>query len=201
MREMRKDQREDPDAGLPKTRKEVFFLLFSGMARVIRQLLWQEPLLGWKVFKEGVRQNGGRFVQAILMLALPKALLRCLTPSVAADFLQGFWAVILVPVGVWVLQQAVYYRLSFWDSLKNAGIYYIRFLPMTLFLLLATALPFWLLFRFVHMVLIKYFGLILLMLVYAAPMTMVWLLYASYIFDRSINREHYPRLYRKGMGR
>ena len=28
---------------------------------------------------------------------------------------------------------------------------------------------------------------------------MCWMLYASHIFDKYINKEHYPQIYRKGM--
>ncbi len=150
-------------------------------------------------FKKGMKQNYGRFLQVILLIVLPEALLKCLTPSVAVDFLQGFWAVILVPIGVWVLLQTVYYQLGFGASVRNAMAYYIKTFLITLVLLLVTALPFYLMIHFAGLALVKYFGLIVLAIFYIVPVTMLWLLYASHIFDRHINQEHYPSLYRKGM--
>ena len=46
---------------------------------------------------------------------------------------------------------------------------------------------------------VKYIVLIVLDLFYIVPLTMCWMLYASHIFDKYINKEHYPQIYRKGM--
>ena len=105
---------------------------------------------------------------------------------------------LILPAAVWVLLQNVYYKVSISGSIRNGVLCYLRSLPATLLLLLLTALPPFLVLSFVP-VLVRYPLLLLLAVFWVVPMTMVWLLYASHLFDRTINRETYPEICRRGL--
>ena len=111
----------------------------------------------------------------------------------------SIFVVIILPVTIWFLLQSIYYNLSVFASIKYAMLLYIKTLPVTLLLLVCTIVPFWLITNLISLLLVKYIVLIVLYLFYIVPLTMCWMLYASHIFDKYINKEHYPQIYRKGM--
>lgn len=177
----------------------LFFFFFSGAIRVVRQLLWREPVFFKEDYKLGIADNKGSFLASSCVVSLFELLLRWQIPSPRIQVLEGILAVCIVPIGIWVLLLAVYYRLRFRAIIQNAVICYIRTLPVTLLLLAVTALPFLLVFRFQGLTAVKYLVLACLAFFYIIPVVMVWLLYASNIFDRYINQKQYPSIYRKGM--
>ena len=83
--------------------------------------------------------------------------------------------------------------------MRNSVILMIHSLPETLLLTAVSVLPFYFLSNISPLTLIKYFIILGLALLYIIPITMIWMLYASHIFDKFINKEHFPDYYRRGM--
>ena len=179
----------------------LFVMLFSGVVQVVRQLLWREMYSFGSDFRTGLKSNLSGFFVSALPIAVPGFLLRCLPPSLSTNLL--YWGLLtgILPVCIWSILQTVYYQLGFWAKLRNAAIFYIRTLPVTLLLMAVTLIPFYLTFQLSPLLIGKYLALILLALFYLVPVTIVWLLYASHIFDQLINESHYPAIYRKGLRR
>lgn len=177
----------------------LFILLFSGVVRVIRQLLWDEPFSFGGEFGIGLRRCAMGFLTAVLPAVVFWYVLKWAGTSLMTGILSVILLFAIIPVCIWILLQTVYYQLRYVESLRNSVILYIRTLPVTLLLTAATILPFWIVFSFAPLELAKYIILLVLVFVYITPVTMVWLLYASHIFDQYINKEHYPEIYRKGL--
>ena len=177
----------------------LFILLFSGVVRVIRQLLWDEPFSFAREFGIGLRQYAMGFLKAVLPAVVFWYVLKWAGTSLMAGILPVILFFAIIPVCVWMLLQTVYYQLRFPESLRNGIILYIRTLPATLLLTAATVLPFWIIFSVAPLELGKYIVLLTLAFVYVILITAVWLLYASHIFDQYINKERYPEIYRKGL--
>lgn len=176
----------------------LFAALFSGIVRVIRQLLWGEPLFFWDDFKNGIKSDALRFAVIAFLLALMDYLLNLLDNSMMTYALFGTFIAVVLPIAMWVLLQSVYYSLKLSGILKNAAIYHIKTFPVTLLLIACTAVPFWLV-GVIPIIAVKYLVFTLLAVFGVLPLAMTWLLYACHTFDRYVNKEHYPSIYRKGM--
>ena len=177
----------------------LFFVLFAGIAQILRQLCWGEPVFFFEDFKKGIRENAGRFAVVGVVLSLFRYLLGLLSNSAYAFLSFSIFALIFVPLGIWVLLQTLYSRLRWGQVIKNAVFYLVRALPMTLLLLVGTVLPFLLVRSFVTLLIAKYLLLLLLALFYVVPVAMVWILYACQTFDICLNKQRYPHIYRKGL--
>ena len=83
-------------------------------------------------------------------------------------------------------------------GVRNGVLHYLRSLPVTLLFVLVTVLPLFAALTFAPIV-VRYPLLILFALFGIVPLAMMWLLYASHLFDRTINRETYPGIRRRGL--
>lgn len=180
----------------------LFFVLFlPGTLQVIRQLLWRELLIFKEDYRKGIRCNGGRCLLAALPVCLIDAVLKWCIPSTPTMILRAVWAVVLLPICAWFLLQTVYYQLKIRECFRNAAILYTRTWPVTLLLLLLTALPGYIGSVVGYLHILKYLALLIAAFALAVPMAAVWMLYACDIFDKYINRKHHPDYYRKGLQR
>lgn len=177
----------------------LFFVLFSGVAQILRQLCWGEPVFFSDDFKRGVRENAGRFAVIGFFLSLIRYLLGLLSGSAYFYLLFGIFAALFLPLGLWILLQTLYYRLRWAQVIKNATFYLVRTFPMTVLLLVCTVAPFFLVSTFVTMLTVRYLLLVVLAVLYVVPLTMAWILYALQTFDENINKQHHPKVYRRGL--
>lgn len=177
----------------------LLLVLMAGATRVIRQLFWQEMYSFGSAFKDGIRYNTGRFLLVGLLLVVPAYVLNCLVPTVPTRLLYWGYLLIYLPICIWTLLQSVYYNQKLWPTVRNSVILMIHTLPETLLLTAVNVLPFYLLSNTAPLTLIKYSILLGLALLYIIPITMIWMLYANHIFDKFINKEHFPEYYHRGM--
>ena len=177
----------------------LFAVLFSGVARVMRQLLWNEPIFFGDDYKNGLKSDALRFCITALIISAIHYVLGLFNNSVVTYIIYGVFAAFVIPVALWFLLQSIYYKIGVFASLKNALIYYIKTFPVTVLLTACSILPFWLVINFISLIIAKYIVLIILIVFYVIPLVMVWISYASKTFDKYVNKEHYPSIYRKGM--
>ena len=177
----------------------VFGVLFAGVVQILRQMLWNEPIFFGDDFKNGLKSNAVRFGTSAFILVMLNYLLNMLTESLWTYILSGGFIVLILPVAVWFGLQNIYYRVGGFASIKNAILMYTKTFPVTMLLFVATIIPFWLATSVINFVFIKLIVLLVMGLFYVVPLTMCWILYALHIFDKYINQEQYPEIYRKGM--
>ncbi len=177
----------------------LFFALFSGVAQIVRQLCWGEPVFFRDDFKKGIRENMGGFTLIGAALSLLKYLIYLMFNSDLFYVLLGLLLAVFVPIGIWTLLQKLYYRLRWTQAIKNATLYFINAFPATLLLLACTILPFWIVLSFVRLIIVRYLIILLLLLFYVVPITMAWVLYACHTFDIWLNQRCHPEIYRKGL--
>ncbi len=176
----------------------LFFLFYAGVIRVLRQLTWREPIFFGEDYRNGFKFDAFRFALVGVFVGIVHTLVKSLSDSVVTYLLQGVYLTIVLPSFAWFILQNVYYKVDFLGGLRNGILHYLRSLPVTLLLLFLTFLPFISVTVFAP-TLVRYVGLILLAVFWTVPVTMVWLLYASHLFDITTNRENYPQIYRRGM--
>lgn len=175
--------------------------LFAGVMQVVRQLLWNEPIFFGDDFKNGLKSNALRYGVTAFLLAGTNYLLRLAGDSLLTYIVHGIFLFMILPVAVWFALQSLYYKLGIVAGVKNALLFYLKTVPLTILLLAGTVAPFELVNNLINLVIVKYGVLLVLTLFYILPIAMAWVLYATHIFDKYVNREHYPTLYRKGMSR
>lgn len=179
----------------------IFALFFSGVTQILRQTLWDEPLFFGDDFKNGLKSNSIKFGVTALILAVMNYLLNLYSANILKYILNGIFVSIILPVAVWFALQGIYYKAKVGVAIKNAEIIYLKTIPVSLLLLICTVVPFWLLENFVAHLVIRYVVLLALALFYIVPLTMCWMLYGCHIFDKLVNKDEHPEIYRKGMQR
>lgn len=180
----------------------VFAIGLAGVMRIIRQLCFEESVFFRYDFIQGVRS--GALTHVLLfalwgLLDLGTAIISGTMTNLFLSYipLSILWLVAL-PVGLWSVSQMNLYRNRFGKYLSNGFSFFMRCLPVSLLGTLAVSLPA-LAHRFLPAVLLLA-GLDVLYLVFLLPLFLLgWSVYAHGIFDRYINREHYPEIYRKGL--
>lgn len=177
----------------------IFFVLFSGIAQVLKQLCWGEPIFFGDDFKNGLKDNGWRFTVVGIVLSTVGYFVGLMCSSSLFFVVFVMYAAVFVPIGIWILLQSLYYRLPWTKAIKNAALYLVRTLPVTILLLACITLPFWLVTTFVSLIAVRYMLLAILAVFYAVPVALAWILYALKTFDECINKKYFPEMYRKGL--
>lgn len=182
----------------------VFSVGLAGVSRVIRQLIWGEPIFFRTDFRKGVRQSAGTYaaVAAVssgvwCLYALCDAFFT--VPAPVACLPLGILLFALIPVALYMLSQSTVYRVGFARSAANGLAFYLRNIWQSLlFTLLAAAVC---LFGLLPFTVAKYLGVALLIMLAVPLFWMAWLLYSNRVFDVFINRDSFPEYFDKGVYR
>ena len=177
----------------------LFSVLFAGVAQIIRQTCWNVPVFFGDDFKNGIKSNALRFGLTGFIISAMNYVLNLFTASIIGYILFAIFAVLILPVAIWFVMQGLYYKSGITASVKNALLLYLKTVPFSILLLVCTVLPFWLVINYITLVIVKYLIFIALALFYIVPIALCWVLYGLHVFDKYINKKHYPKLYRKGM--
>ena len=175
----------------------------SGVVRVLRQLIWGEPIFFGVDFKRGIKQNWLRFVEVFAVVAVVNAASVACATFLGGSFVgyipYGVLIFLAIPMGLFVLSQSAVYDVGIGKATTNALAFYGKKLWCTL-LFTALAIVFALL-RLMPISAVKYL-LVSLSTVFLAPMyIMLWLLVSCSVFDEILNKENFPELYDRGVYR
>lgn len=182
----------------------IFAVGLAGVARILRQLVWGEPIFFWVDFKRGIKQNAARFIAVFVICALVNvAAVLCSTMldemPIVGYIPLGVLIFVAAPVALFVLSQSIIYSVGFSKAITNGLAFYGKrpgqTLLFTMFLVLVG------LTRLAPVSALKY-TLLLLGTVFLLPMyIMAWMLVSCNVFDEVVNRDNYPELYDKGVYR
>lgn len=189
--------------------KIIGYLIFSvgiaGSARVLRQIIWDEPLFFFEDFKDGIKIYGGQFALAMFLYGL------CAYTAVFfSSATNGILYAIALELGVFILLPAMFFWLSertvyasrIGENIRNGFMFYVRTLFKSIGMLLLAFLPFILeyvleffgLYNFIF----KYSYLLICTFLFLPLGIMLWLLYTYSVFDKYINAELFPEILHKG---
>lgn len=179
----------------------VMGLGFAAISRILRQWIWGEPVFFSFHLKMGLQQNGKRFALIFALAGIIRFL--CSFSGFLGDsfliYIPGLLsALFLLPIGLYMLSQAVIYDVSFGKSFSNGlALYLVSLLPTLGFSLsicligcvdLIPLLPVRILADIAAAV--------------ALPvLALGFLIFSCHIFDRTINPAHHPELVGKGLYR
>lgn len=172
---------------------------FAAISRILRQLTFNEPIFFGYHMKIGLKQNGRRFLGIFLLGGIVLHL--C---NLSRFFWGGFIAyvpmimfvAIFLPIGLYMLSQAVFYEVRFSKSFSNGiALLAVKLLPTLGFSLLIMSLG---LIDYIPFLVIRI--LLYCVTLFALPVIgLGWLIFSCYIFDKTINLKSNPEIIGKGL--
>lgn len=179
----------------------IFGFGFSGIIRIIRQLVWSNPVFFRKDFWHGVKTNGKIYACTFLSLGISLLFNTYIhNLPIYPEYLRLIPAVFsvvgLFPVFWFILSQTAVYRTRFFGCLKDSVFLYGKTVFSTFGISLCLLIP--VLFNLIGNLIIKYLFLAL-YIVFLLPLAvMLWFLYSCNVFDKLINAKQFPELVGKG---
>lgn len=189
--------------------KIIGYLIFSvgiaGSARVLRQIIWDEPLFFFEDFRDGIKIYGGQFALAMFLYGLcsyTAVFFSSATNGILYEIALGLGVFILLPAMFFWLSARTVYSGRIGENIRNGFMFYVRTLFKSIGMLLLAFLPFILeyvleffgLYNFIF----KYSYLLICTFLFLPLGIMLWLLYTYSVFDKYINAELFPEILHKG---
>ena len=175
-------------------------ICLAGCARVIRPLIWSEPIFFWQDFILGLKQNGLRYSLVFAITAVLRFINGYIETTVALDFafLPGIiFFILLIPIALYMLSQAAIYDCTIGKSAKYGLMLYMRTAPgVWAFLALFIV---WNLIMGIPVLLIRIIIDVLGALFLLPMFSVAWMLFSCQTFDKFINMNSYPELVGKGI--
>ena len=179
----------------------LYALLFAGLAKIMKNLAWNDPVFFKEDFFEGIKENGARYGLTGALFALSFFSLGFLSNAILSAVIEGFILIVLAPIALWFLASSLYYDLGVLSTCGNAAKLYVRTALWTLLVVALLYFPFALVERFVPSFFLSAILFLVFFLVLVVPVSFAFLHYAVSIFDRFINKENFPAFYRKGLSK
>ena len=177
----------------------------AGLARIFKRLIHGEGVLFKNDFFDGVKMNVWQFIVIIFIYAL----LRFITQLVFI-FIQnvpylaeivygassGILFIVFVPILLFMFAECSLYKMNFMMNFKNsAQLAFNSILYMIIFSAIIFSVYFM---RYINHPVLR-IGLDVVLILLSPLYLLALSLFTTSRFDRYINQEHYPEIYRKGL--
>ncbi len=183
----------------------IFAVSLAGLARVLKRLVHGEGVLFRDDFFTGIKQNVGHF----LLLMFIYSFLRFVTQftyiyiknipivsEIVVGVSTGILFILFVPIILFMFAQDAIYKMNIWTNFKNSYQLAIRsILVMLIFSLLIFGTYFIRYIPLIYVELIVWGFIIIISPLYFLSLS----LFTMSKFDRYINKDNYPEVYRKGL--
>lgn len=180
----------------------IFALAVCIVVRFVRQLIWYEPIFVKEDIAMGIKNGykGAAICSTFAgIIIVVHRLMLFVTDNVFVQIIPVaiFIPFIALPLLLAFIQSTIYIG-SFSQMLKNAIAMYIKEAPIVLLfgLLLFTPLLFTMLEQFL---IVKYIVVVVYIYLFELAFIMMFSLGSNYIFDKYINKEQFPQMYKKGL--
>lgn len=180
----------------------VLLIGISGGMKVVRQMVWDEPVFLISDFFDGIKQNFKTFLIIGIFMGLINVYnVFVLSVDLSTVFLQyipfGAEVAFLFPILLYVSSQSIVYKNTFRGMSKNGFIFTIKKFPLTMLFVLAFTLLLGA--HLISFIVIKYILLFLIILFVVPLFIIVWELFSFSVFDKFINQVNHPEIYKKGI--
>ena len=176
----------------------------SGALRVIRQIVWGEPIFFIEDLFDGIKMQGLRYAIYFLLIGLfnffgRSAILLELDIGFMKYIPLGMNYVVFLPPLLFALAQSQIYKFKLTQEYKNGAILYLKTFPKTILATAIACAP--LLLELIGIIVLKYV-LMIVFIVFILPFLLMGeFLYFNGVLDEYINKERYPEIYDKGIRR
>lgn len=180
-----------------------FGLGLAGAMKVVRNLVWGEPVFFGKDFFSGIKQNRLIYVFVFLVYALVNLLLSYLNAFISDGFLRAIPSAIclmvLAPIGMFVLSATAVYKDGFLSILGNSVKFFVKTAPVCFVFILVLASAF--LIDYIELFVLRCVLKVLAAVIFLPLYLVGWTLYSHKIFDKMVNSTLYPEYVDKGIYR
>ena len=181
----------------------IFGFGLSGVMRIIRNLIWDEPIFFIKDFVSGIRQNRLNFVLVFLVFAIIRVLIVFFSGLISNEFLKYLPAAlclaVLLPIGMYALSATVVYKDGLLSILINSVKFFIKSVPVAVLFVLILSGSFCI--TLIGNLIIRYVLIVVFVVILLPVFLVAWMLYSCCIFDRLVNNRLYPEYVDKGVHR
>ncbi len=177
----------------------------AGTANVLKRLVHGEGVLFKDDFFLGIKQNVGHFILFMFIYSLLRftaqfTYIYIKNIPIVSDIVRGVTIgiifVFFVPILLFMFAQDAIYKMNVWTNFKNSYQLAVRsILVMLIFSLLILGTYFIRNIRLIYVELIVWGFIILVSPIYLLSLS----LFTMTKFDRYINKDNYPEIYRKGL--
>lgn len=180
-----------------------FACLFVGpIVRIIRQLVWNEPLFFKEDFIKGLKNNykNGAIVATMtgIVMVITKVTLLIGNNGIVQAIPLALFLAFIVPPMILTYCMGSIYNGKFFKLFKNSILIYIKEAPLMIVFAFLLVGPIFL--SFMDNNLIAKYIIAACLLFFVIPLTsIIYYLYANHIFDKWINKEKFPDFYKKGI--
>ena len=173
----------------------------SGLSKILMHLSYEEGFSFFEDFKIGVKQNFKTNFFATLIYIIILYMTLFINISVTNSFLRyvplGICQGLAFPILLVIFASNTIYDWKFKDSIRNSVLIYIRyFLFILLFSLVLFAVNLLLL---IPNIILRYIIVVFYFIVIQPFIILGFVIYMNHCFDEGINKNNYPKLYRKGL--
>ena len=180
-----------------------FGLGLAGAMKVVRNLVWGEPVFFGKDFFSGIKQNRLIYVFVFLVYALVNLLLSYLNAFISDEFLRAIPSavclMVLAPIGMFVLSATAVYKDGFLSILKNSVKFFVKTAPVCFVFILVLASAF--LIDYIELFVLRCVLKVLIIVLFLPLYLVSWTLYSHKIFDKMVNSTLYPEYVDKNIYR
>ena len=176
---------------------------FSGVIRVLRNLIWGEGIYFRDDFAEGIKQNAGKNIIFALIFgglyALAYFIYSLFPETLISAFGLLMFALIFLPIFFWILFLNNTYSSSFGALLRNGLFFYVKTIGWSLLSMVVMLLLVGTIFIPMDLIWVKY-AIIVMVIVFLYPIFLLIItLYVTSKFDAYINKDNYPDYYLRGL--
>lgn len=174
----------------------------AGLIKIIRELIWYEPIFFKEDFLKGIKQNGKLTVLSTLLLSLVYAISDIVYKSVWISEVVRYipyaiLVIIALPLFLFSIAQISVYNNKLSQTITNSFILYIKSAPVTLgFSLILWVCSF---LKLIPSTVIEFVIISTLAILVLVPYILAWFAFAFTQFDKHINLNRYPEIYRKAL--
>lgn len=186
----------------------IFFIGFliglAGVFKIYKEMSWQEGILFFHDFKEGIKQNIKGFTKIGLVIYFLYILANNIIIYINIDlidyFIYAFLLLLVTPSILYMFEFENYYTNTLTQNIKNAFIYSFKNYFISFLFALVFVLTFGInyLSSIIHMGFIIIIVLVLIFVIF--PLYLLsFHLYSLSLFDRYINKKKFSEIYKKGL--
>lgn len=174
----------------------------SGAARIIRQMIWAEPLFFANDFADGIKKNWLTFCLCGFLVSLLNVYLafaESFGGGLPAYLPLGVVTIVVLPTALWMMAASSVYNIGIGKNITNSFVLYIK-TPFVTWLFVAlfasVAIP-----GLIGFVALRCIFLAVFIVVLLPALVMLWQLVCYAYFDKFINKQAYPEIVDKGIWR
>lgn len=180
----------------------IFSLGLAGALRVFRQLIWGEGIFFIQDFFDGLKKNALHYILYAFLFGVAHYLSRmALLLNISSGLLKVLPIVItlfiLLPIILFALMESQFYKLKIHQEVKNGFLLYIRTFFKSFIALAIILIP--VMFVYINLYYFKMIAIILFMILILPLVLLGEIIFFTGQFDRFINKDNYPEIYRKGL--